>query len=92
MTFENTSTSAVTGVLYPSISSVSNPTFSEAMMLPYAKHNTTAVLGGSPNRCTLASSGMIGYGLSLIPSTAPLRYRRETLTGINTNPTYPVYW
>jgi len=65
ITFENTSTSPVTGVLFPSISAGFGPSLTEAMMLPYAKHVTTAALGGSPTRCTLTAKGLIGYGLSL---------------------------
>ena len=56
------------------------------MMLPYAKHKSTALLGGSPTSCTLTSSGMIGYALSLISVQAPLRYRRETFCLNNAAP------
>lgn len=92
VTFANTSTSAVFGVLYPTATTSTVGNASEAMMLPYAKHKATAVLGGSPTSCTLRSQGMIGYALSLINTNAPLRYRRETLTLNGSNPVYPTYW
>lgn len=92
MTFENTSTSPITGVLFPSINAGFGPNLTEAMMLPYAKHVTTAALGGAPTRCSLSSKGLLGFGLSLFVAQAPLRYRRETLTGVSSQPAYPVYW
>lgn len=92
ITFENTSSSPVTGVLFPSISAGFGPSLTEAMMLPYSKHVTTAALGGAPTRCTLTAKGLIGYGLSLFVAQAPLRYRRETLTGVSSAPIYPIYW
>lgn len=82
ITFCNTSTSAITGVLYPAASTSTVGGIAEAMMLPYSQHKSTAVLGGSPTSCTLTSSGMIGYALSLISTTAPMAYRRETFTQI----------
>lgn len=92
VTFANTSTSALVGVLYPAATTSTVGNVSESMMLPYAKHKSTAVLGGSPTSCTLTSSGMIGYALSLISTQAPLRYRRETFCQNNASPIYPTYW
>jgi len=92
VTFANTSTSALVGVLYPAATTSTVGNVSESMMLPYAKHKSTAVLGGSPTSCTLTSSGMIGYALSLISTSAPLRYRRETFCQNNAGPIYPTYW
>lgn len=80
ITFCNTSTSAVACVLYPSATTTGVGGFSEAMMLPYSKTKSTAVLGGSPTSCEISHSGMIGYALSAISTNAPLDYRRKALT------------
>jgi len=61
-------------------------------MLPYSKNASTAVLGGAPTQAKLTMSGMIGYVLGTIVTTAPLRYRRETLSQTTSNPSYPAYW
>jgi hypothetical protein len=92
VTFANTSTSAVVGVLYPSAASTTVGGLSEAMMLPHAQHKATAVLGGAPTSCTLAASGKIDYALSLIATQAPLEYRRKAFSLNNATPPYPTYW
>ena len=92
VTFANTSTSAVVGVLYPAATTATVGGLAEAMMLPHAQHKATAVLGGSPTSCTLTDSGRIDYALSLISNQAPLDYRKKTFCLNNATPIYPVYW